>query len=495
MFQWVTIILAVLGSLGGFIYVKQSVMSAIRRSNRSRFFLGKTSAKYLAIGSTPDGGSVRKADKLALAAISNAFGSKRFPATCRTANASTSASLHTDPLLVLGSPRFNSVADDLQKRIEFPFQFVSLTPELSSDKSVLGIHEDAGNTYVCSSDPSLGEVERNQRPRSLSGKEEDYGLLAVGELTDSGASGQRLIWAAGIHGIGTLGVAKWAVQHFNDYDWEKLGNVCFLIRIRFELPKGQAFVRGSENETMDNADPQLITGPCKWTPRRSLTESPVNVGILCDLGSVLLPFQRRRFEHNLQHLLGIEPLTEQQRRQIDKLQARFEEGLDDSATFLTNLSQCLGRSQSDNATIQHAWNDIFWRNEAEIWLLGRLRERRLATLVLISNTDPLRLEHALGRLKLSQLFDRDHIVASFDPDVTPKGVDTSMVRKGLAILQKEYQQRRFVAVFIDDVREYLINAQEAALGVQQIHFRSFPQVVCDLRKFGLYEPMTETIPS
>jgi hypothetical protein len=204
------------------------------------------------------------------------------------------------------------------------------------------------------------------------------------------------------------------------------------------------------------------------------------------MGSVLLPFRRRRFEHNLRHLFGIEYLSEEQQERIDKLQTSFEKGHEDVAGFTAKLRECLGRNESDDQAIKLAWNDIFWRNESEIWFLRRCRDQGLATVVLISNTDPWRLDHALERLELGQLFDREHVVASFDPGVNPKGTDNSMLSRGLGILERVCQPGHFIPVFIDDIREYLINAQESGIGVHQLHFRTFCQFVYELRKYGLY---------
>jgi hypothetical protein len=493
-YELVTLLLGILGALSGFLLLYKLPISMFRSWRRRRAFLGNVSGRYVAIGSTPDGKTVRTSDNEALAVMREAFRAGAVPGTCQTANALKPSSIHSSPLLVIGSPRYNAVADDLQRRIAMPFEFVSLTPELPPASSVLCIYECTGQEYVCSADPSLGEIEQARRPPSISGQEEDYGILLVGRLEDSETNDQQVIWAAGIHGIGTLGVVKWALENLSKYDWNELGNTCFLIRVRFQLRKGDPLLPNSPDENLSNAQPELIRGPCPWQPRSTFASSQSPVGVLCDLGSVLLPFHRHRFEHNLRHLLGIELLSRKQRGEIEKLQEAFEKGTRDVSQFVVELQGILGCADTDAAAIKLAWKDIFWRNEREILLLSRYRSRDIIRLVLISNTDPLRLEHALRRLELEKLFDSEHVVASFHRGVGPKGIDNSMLSKGLSILERDLPTKTFTAVFIDDVRDYLVMAKGHGFGIEHMHFRTFAQFVYELRRYGLYDSMADWSP-
>ena len=62
--------------------------------------------------------------------------------------------------------------------------------------------------------------------------------------------GQRIVWAAGIHGIGTLGVVKCALANLAAYDWNQIGNACFLIQSAFSVPKGAVAAGGPHANTI-----------------------------------------------------------------------------------------------------------------------------------------------------------------------------------------------------------------------------------------------------
>jgi len=318
------------------------------------------------------------------------------------------------------------------------------------------------------------------------GEEYDYGILLVGEINDEKSYSQRVFWAGGIHGIGTLGVMKWAIENLDKYDWAQLGNVCFLIRVGFSVPLGHYRPSSREHEHIDQARPELVFGPYSWQPREEMNQP---IGILCDMGSVLLSFERKRFEHNLRHMLGIQP-SKQQIADIEVLRGLFESGHRTEKEFPAEIRQILNLSNGEDI-LRVAWCDIFWRHEQVISYLEKLSKVTRAKLVLISNTDPLRLEYALSRLELDALFERNSVVASFEVDVRPKGEDNSMLMKALRILREQFQTQDFTAIFVDDVRTYLIMAREGGLGIRGIHYRSFPQLVYDLRNYGLYLPISK----
>jgi hypothetical protein len=411
-------------------------------------------------------------DALAWAEIVDTLEDPRLPEGCVVPG----VSLPTSPVVVLGSPRYNLLADDFQRQIEAPFQFISLTPGRPPDQAILSISADTGQEYVCSFDPVLGEIERSTPP-PLSEEENDYGILLVGD--DERYGGRRIVWAGGIHGVGTLGSVKWLLDNWTRYDWAELGRACFLVRVCFSPSERH------DRSLAESLHAELVRGPCPWTlrPKRDFP-----IGLLCDLGGVLVVFERKRLRFNFRHLLGVE-LTPEGATAIEELRLPFEAGEMAPVEFLSRLGDIL-RVRDQEAQLRAAWCDIFSRQQQTIAFLERLARSEDVKLILVSNTDPLRAEYTLSRLGLSSLFQPEQVVASYQSDVSAKGVDDSMLRKALGILREQFHGRPFLPLFVDDVRAYTRLAGEAGLGIVGIHYRSYAQFVCELRQQGLYLSMT-----
>lgn len=456
----------------------RAALDRARQQRRRRAFFGRQPAPFLALGSGP---TASTPEREALAALRGS-GEPRLPRHGRPAGQGEAGALGREPLLLLGSPRHNPLADELQRRLELPFQFISLTPGRSPGEALLCLYDRLGQTYTCTLDPTLGEIERRQPPPS-SGWEYDYGLLMVGDLVDGSGGSQRVIWAAGIHDTGTLGAARWALDHLDAYDWAQLGNACFLLRVGFALPAGGSLADHPECVHIDNAHAELVRGPCTWRPH---PPTPPRVGLLCDLGNVLVGFERRRLAENLHQLLGTAP-TAEQFIHIQALRMPFERGELAAADFLAALKQVLDRPDLDEATLEQAWCDIFWRNEPVIALLERLSRYDNVRSVLVSNTDPLRLKHCLSHRGLQTLFDTNRVVVSCDPHVRPKDGDSSMLVRALDILKRAFHGAEFRAVFIDDVRAYFGLARQGGLDIDCIHYQGYPQLVHELGRYGLYD--------
>lgn len=462
----------------GALLLAGAIRSRRRRRERRHAFLGPGGERFHAAGSSDDGLTIRRSDIDALRALRRALGDDRLPEQAHLAAPTDLDTVPGGPLLLLGSPQDNALAGRLQQELDLPFHFLSLTPDHPRGEAIEGLYAQTGQLYTCSLDPTLGEVERRDPPPS-SGQEYDYGLLVLGAMPDEEGTPRRIIWAGGLHPIGTLGVVKWALEHVERYDWDRLGNVCFLIRVGFSLPRGATGAVDPADIDVDDARPELAQGPSPWRTRPA---PPPRVGLLCDLGNVLVTFERRRLAYNLGNLLGVRP-DRAQWEQIQALRGLFERGEQTPAGFLAALREILYLSPQDDAALELAWCDIFWRNEPVIALLERLARREGVRLVMVSNTDPLRLAHTLGRMGLGRLFDRDRVVASCDPDVRPKGEDGSMLHKAIAILEREFQGEDFTPLLIDDVRVYAHVAQEEGLEIVGIHYQSYPQLVYALRPF------------
>ena len=375
------------------------------------------------------------------------------------------------PVLLIGSPRHNPFVDDLQKAIDTPFQFVSITPELPPDSATLCIQENTGLQFDSSIDRILGEIERSEAP-TISETEYDYAIVLTGDIELETGGSQRIIWVGGIHRVGTMGASKWLVENLDSYDWDSMGNVCFLVRVAYQLK---------------SIAPEIVQGPKPWQMRQ-ITQK--QTGILFDLGNVLLPFNRKKLEINLRNLLNVN-LDNPTKDAIKTLQVEFESGRVSKQVFIGRLNDMLKLPGSKDDLLELAWCDIFWRNEPLIEFLKRLLAYRPdIKLVLISNTDEVILEYSLTIFELNQFFAPDCCVASFQPDVNPKGKDLSMLHKAHGILRQQFGSDEFQTVYVDDVRNYVNACQQANRPVYSIHYRTFPKLIFDLRKCGIYLPIS-----
>ena len=375
------------------------------------------------------------------------------------------------PVLLIGSPRHNPFVDDLQKPIDTPFQFVAITPELPPDSATLCIQENTGLQFDSSIDRILGEIERSEAP-TISETEYDYAIVLTGDIELETGGSQRIIWVGGIHRVGTMGASKWLVENLDSYDWDSMGNVCFLVRVAYQLK---------------SIAPEIVQGPKPWQMRQ-ITQK--QTGILFDLGNVLLPFNRKKLEINLRNLLNVN-LDNPTKDAIKTLQVEFESGRVSKQVFIGRLNDMLKLPGSKDDLLELAWCDIFWRNEPLIEFLKRLLAYRPdIKLVLISNTDEVILEYSLTIFELNQFFAPDCCVASFQPDVNPKGKDLSMLHKAHGILRQQFGSDEFQTVYVDDVRNYVNACQQANRPVYSIHYRTFPKLIFDLRKCGIYLPIS-----
>jgi putative hydrolase of the HAD superfamily len=117
--------------------------------------------------------------------------------------------------------------------------------------------------------------------------------------------------------------------------------------------------------------------------------------IIFDLGNVLLHFDHGIIRDRLSQYARRDAFVGA-RRDIDALSAAFEKGEVASDVFIARFFELLNIEQPfSRQAFAQMWSDIFWKNEALLTLLGRLRPE--VTLVLLSNTNMLHVSFAEER--------------------------------------------------------------------------------------------------
>lgn len=203
--------------------------------------------------------------------------------------------------------------------------------------------------------------------------------------------------------------------------------------------------------------------------------------IISDLGNVLLHFDHRIIARRFSEQYPEARSTEAGMERFWKLVQRFETGAIAEGEFIPLASQALGLeatpSEQEFATV---WNDIFWPNDALLQVFEQLRER--ATLIMLSNTNPLHIAYARERFpEVFSLF--HHTVFSYECGLVKP--DTRMFafaldRAGVAADE---------ALYFDDIAAYVDAATETGLHAYQ--YVSVPALVDMLRVHEL--PVTFSV--
>jgi glucose-1-phosphatase len=410
----------------------------------------------------------------------------------------------TSHQIVIGSPRHNGVADDLQRAFDLPFQYVVTTAAGGGRDRVFSIVTSQGDELTPSRDDG-GEQD---------GERIDYGILFLGKL----ASGKKVLWISGIHDAGTRGVHDYLVRnaapiHDALADPERDGDgLAWLFRVRYTTGTDD-YATGTDDCTTgtDDATEARDTGDCAKIAIRSteLLGGPLAAtrktgakprALICDLGRVIVDFDRNRTYRAFAKRLG-KP-AEELRAQVDRtdLAKRYESGAIDDDTFCDELAAVLG---GDSHTlprdfIEKFYGDIFSPIPEVVAALEYLRRQEEVPLVLLSNTCPLHFSwisddcaDAIG------LF--DEAVLSFDvkilkpdPEIFQIALDKALAccsngsGNGSAKPVPATPATPADVLYIDDMEEYVETAK--SLGMRGIVFRSYPRFVFWLRRAGLYVP-------
>ena len=250
----------------------------------------------------------------------------------------------TDPaanIIVVGSTRYNKYADKVQETFDLPFQFVTASYDSNRTNQFINVVTEYGDEFAASQD---------QRIR-LEGREVDYGILFVGNLT----KGFKLMWIAGIHGAGTIGVAKYLadnassiLQHTRELNGTNCG-MAYLIRVQY-------FQKPIEAEPEEFTKIELIGG-LAYCKIKNLTSAP-NVHI-SDLGNVLMYFDRNRTYRAIAHLLDTDFAKIRKLVESSDIRDRYELGTLDDQQFIQELRELLKDANVEATQLSDEFLDEF----------------------------------------------------------------------------------------------------------------------------------------
>jgi FMN phosphatase YigB (HAD superfamily) len=213
---------------------------------------------------------------------------------------------------------------------------------------------------------------------------------------------------------------------------------------------------------------------------RRIPTGPVD--LLCDLGMVLCRFDRAAFARNFAAVFGF-PLPAGCGAWLTPLRLGFERGQLDEDRFAEEMLSRLGLAAPDRAALERVWASIFTPEAATLHLVRRLAAVPGTELVVVSNTDPWALRGCRDQLGLTDLL-RD-AVASFQDGVNPKGEDASMWQRARAVAATRRGAPGAFAVAVDDVRDYLRQAQAAGVVDAVCHAAGHPSLAFGLARLGL----------
>lgn len=365
-------------------------------------------------------------------------------------------------LLVIGSPRYNRLAELLQQRFDLPYEYVFASSSGLLLTKTLKIITEHGDELTSS---------RDHRATG-SATEVDYGILFLGTLPDR----KKVIWISGIHGVGTLGVYEYLRRYASEV-LENLGQrtnrgKSWLLRVQYKV--------GSQGREVTNVE---ALGRPRECGLKRFDEVPK--ALVCDLGNVVMDFDRTRTYRAIAHLLDGSYEDIKTRIEGSDLRERYELGKLDDDTFCEELAQIAGDTGNKLSPelLKEFWGDIFWPNKEMFAALKALKRQGLI-LILLSNTNQLHFSHVVKDYpELVSLF--DDTILSFQEGKTKP--DTEVFE---LTIRRVRDHKGSVSVkdilYLDDSEQYVRKA--ISLGMKGFVYRSYPHFIFWLRKLGLYIP-------
>jgi FMN phosphatase YigB (HAD superfamily) len=368
-------------------------------------------------------------------------------------------------LIVIGSSRYNAYADRLQKYFEMKQEYVIDSYDAEPAKEIVKIVSEYGDEYGSSVDLKIN------RPKP----DIDYGILFLAIAKN----GKKILWISGIHGEGTIGVMKYLKHHPALLDQaaavKRDNGLSWLVRVEYER-------RPAVEPSFDLVkNVELVGDPHQCSPRSSGQKPKA---LICDLGNVLMPFDRLRTYRAIGHLTGTAYNTVQQRIENSKLQDSYENGDLTNREFYTKVLTLFPGAAITYESFCELWGDIFWPNRNMVEALKKLSHE--VSLVLLSNTNDLHFssvnEHYPHVISLFE----DRLVLSYREKVSKPS--EAIFRR--AVEKAGPNVRADDCIYVDDRAEYVKVAQ--ALGMKGLVYYSHPQFVFWLRRHGLYVPQLAT---
>jgi FMN phosphatase YigB (HAD superfamily) len=372
----------------------------------------------------------------------------------------------TDDIVCIGSPRHNELAAQIQQYFDLPFQFIFTEMGRAATAKRLAIVTEFGEELLAS--PDYRGEDREQ--------EVDYGLLLVGHL----AQRRKLIWLAGIHGIGTLGVCKYlkerASRIHRDMPNEQDRTSAHLLRVTYKLPPS------GERDRAEIQSVELL-GAVRTVNRRN--ESPCRA-VVFDFGNVLMDFDRNRTYRAVAHHLVIEGTTTTWQEVRDRIEStdwrdRYELGQLDTDEFCAGLRSELGvtEAQLPDSLIADYWSGIFWESTPLLQALQDLKQAGTC-LALLSNTNALHFDR-IRREYADMLSLFDVILLSYEQKVAKP--DAEIFKRVITEIRGKCGKSQVDQIlYIDDKKEYVDVAED--MGMKGFVYRAYPQLVYWLRQQG-----------
>lgn len=448
-------------SIGGWELLKlvfTATRNILRRRNHLKRFLGWDGVIISSVSVLNDDGRlvVREPDSHVHAVLSRLLPvapSHEFGGELDLGNPSTHA-------LVIGSSRFNPTAEMVQRHFDLPYEYVFHSSEIDPGKRTLRLVTTNGEALTASRDRIVDQ----------SGTEIDYGMLVHARLRND----KQLLWLSGIHGAATLGILRFLEKEVENITTHRATApntaVAWLVRVRYKPAKHEQ-VRDIEYERLER--PQHCS-------LKSSGKRPI--ALICDLGNVVLYFDRTRTYRALAHHLGRKYQDVQATIETSGIRKQYEDGTLPDAEFVARLHAVLGTDAQGlpESLAREYWGDIFWPHYEMFAALRRLKQDGL-TLLLLSNTNPLHFEYVKRDYpEIVDLF--DHVILSYEEHSLKPAkeiYERALSRVGAIGRGSE-------VLFVDDKEENILQAN--ALGMRSFLFRSYPHFVFWLRKQGVYVP-------
>lgn len=368
-------------------------------------------------------------------------------------------------LIVIGSPRYNPLPETIQRYFDLPCEYIFSSPGDFSTSRILKIVTRYGDELTSSTDRRIEESEI----------EVDYGILFCGNLSNN----KRVLWMSGIHGQGTVGVYQYLAQNASQIqallDQKENSGICWLLRIKYDKSESDYLKAIREIEVLGNPH------PCQ---KKEFDRKPT--ALVCDLGNVILYFDRTRTYRAIAHYLDATYSEIQKKIEKTDLRQRYENGQLDDQEFLERLSLIIGDPDHriDGKLLREFWADIFWPNYEMFEALRNLKKAGIK-LILLSNTNSLHFENVKRDYpEIIGLFDK--MVLSYEAKVSKPDPAIFSTAINLVLTQCCPESTLSDVLYIDDDEEYIRVAR--SLNLDGYVFRSYPHFIFWLRKKGIYVP-------